>query len=234
MKTTSLALMLLGLSLTCKGYWRPTPFEELATNSDYVVVGEVKALAADAKTQRVKVTLHILESVKGKAAVGDDLVFEAPFSLHPDVRSGLNLLGSFASNKVYGVFLMDAPRKVPWSEPWATLKPNPHPEEVIKKYTVSNMTSGAINYISTSGAIPLSPGEIIVKTNFHDPFANDAGGSRTIHAERAEIPYHSIPIQMTKEDDGVLIVDWEQHLFHHGIKSDPVWKPLSDFKDKCK
>ncbi len=235
MKRTSATIFCLLVANVVFGFWIATPLEELASYSDYIVVGEVRALLADAKWERVKVRLQVLECMKGDVPAGKELVFEAPFSLHPDIGGQRAVLSSFASNKVYGVFLKKAARKVPWHEPWARLKPNPHPEEISKKYTVSNMNSGAIKFVFTSGNFTnLAPGETVVRTNFHDPFANDAGGTRTIHAEQADVAYHSTPIQMTKEDDGVLVVDWEKRLYRHGIQTDPAWKPLDDIKEKAK
>jgi hypothetical protein len=97
----------------------PSSMEDLATNSDDIVVGRVKALLLDQDTARTKVTLDILESFKGNTTVGKELTFESPCylgSVYSVTTPGLiDIPLSYESNEVCCVFLRTAARKVPWA-----------------------------------------------------------------------------------------------------------------------
>lgn len=98
------ALLLLGSDVF--GFWLPTPLAALERRSDYLVVGKVVGLDANAPKQRVTVTLEILETFRGDLTNGSELVFEAPFSLTSDVFTvGLTKPNSFRSNETCAVFL---------------------------------------------------------------------------------------------------------------------------------
>jgi hypothetical protein len=76
---------LLALAHAGFAFWVPTPLEQLAAFSHYVLVGKVTAVVVDTNTERLTVTMNVLGSLKGDATVGQDVVFEAPWSLIADV-----------------------------------------------------------------------------------------------------------------------------------------------------
>lgn len=102
---------ILFLGSAARGYWAPTPLWHLALKSDLLVVGKVIALDADVASQRVKVTMKVLEVINGKALEQDTLAFEAAFDLShcviPDKPP--TKPSSFKLHDVCAVFLKNHP-----------------------------------------------------------------------------------------------------------------------------
>jgi hypothetical protein len=110
---------------TAAEFLSPSSMEDLATNSDSIVIGRVKGLLLDQDTARARVTLDILEALKGNAVAGKDLTFESPCYLGSvfSVSTRVWIPIDYQSNEVCCVFLKTAARKVPW-EPHFLEGPN--------------------------------------------------------------------------------------------------------------
>ncbi len=68
-------------AMTVRAYWMDTPLEQLAAQSDCVVIGRVTGIVADTNTFRLRVTMNELMPLKGSQQPGDSVTFDAPFTL---------------------------------------------------------------------------------------------------------------------------------------------------------
>jgi hypothetical protein len=86
MKARLLAGMLGFLGLGAFAYWIDMPLQDLAAQSDCVVIGRVIRLQPNTNTLRVQVTMNELLVLKGIEPVGDTITFDAPYTLHHCVQ----------------------------------------------------------------------------------------------------------------------------------------------------
>ena len=68
-------------AMAARAYWIDTPLDQLAAQSDCVVIGRVSSVVADTNTFRLRVTMNELIPLKGSQGLGDSVSFDAPFTL---------------------------------------------------------------------------------------------------------------------------------------------------------
>jgi hypothetical protein len=78
-------------AMAARAYWMDTPLEQLAAQSDCVVIGRVTSIVADTNTFRLRVTMNELMSLKGSQGLGDSVSFDAPFTLMHCVQFQMKL-----------------------------------------------------------------------------------------------------------------------------------------------
>ena len=112
MKARLLAASLAIFAMAASAYWVPTSIEQLAANSDCVIIGRVTRLTPSTNQYRVLVTLDVLSTLKQHGPAEASVTFEAPFTLLHCVvvmgEDGKPLppdLNSFAVNDTCAVFL---------------------------------------------------------------------------------------------------------------------------------